>query len=96
MFKIRPIFSCFLLCIFLLSNTVFAQGLNEATKAASEFQVWLYSFLGIVSIVYMIYQVILALAEKQQWSDVLFALFKVAVAGGSIVGGTWAWSIWGS
>jgi hypothetical protein len=52
--------------------------------------------LGAVCFVYLIYNVIMALAEKKQWGDVLMALGKVAVAGAVIVLGEWAWSIWGS
>ncbi|MCT7947684.1 hypothetical protein [Shewanella septentrionalis] len=73
-----------------------AGGLDEATSAVQTFQIWLYGFLGVGVLVYMVYQIILAMLEKQTWGDVFIAVGKVAAAGGSIVLASWAWSIWGS
>lgn len=73
-----------------------AAGLEEATNQISEIKTWAYAFLGIVVFVYLIYLVIMALLDKKQWADVLQGLMYVALAGGIIVGGEWAWSIWGS
>ena len=80
-----------------LSNPVLAAGgLDEATDALDTFRGWLYGFLGVGVLVYMVYQVILAMLDKQPWGDVVVSVGKVAVAGGSIALATWAWSIWGS
>lgn len=71
-------------------------GLDEATDAIDEFQTWLYAFMGVGVLVYMIYQIGMAMMEKISWSDVAMAVGKVAAAGGSVILATWAWSIWGS
>ncbi|EGR3963808.1 conjugal transfer protein, partial [Vibrio cholerae] len=34
--------------------------------------------------------------DKQSWNDVLMAIGKIAIAGGSILAAEFAWSIWGS
>lgn len=73
-----------------------AGGLDKATSAVEEFRFWLYTFLGVGCICYMVYQIILAMLEKQPWGDVVTATGKVAVAGGSVALATFAWSIWGS
>lgn len=73
-----------------------AGGLDDATDAAGELKTWGYTFLGVVVFVYLIYKVVMALMEKETWGDVLGALGKVACAGGVIVAGEWAWSIFGS
>lgn len=73
-----------------------AGGLASATTEANAIKVWLYGFLGVAVFVYVMYFVIMAMLEKKQWADVLMALGKSAVAGGSLAGVTWAWGIWGS
>jgi Kef-type K+ transport system membrane component KefB len=84
------------LMLTLFASFANAGGLDDATTAVNTIKVWAYGFLGAVCFVYLIYNVIMALAEKKQWGDVLMALGKVAVAGAVIVLGEWAWSIWGS
>lgn len=79
-----------------MSTPVFADGLSEATTEITAIQTWLYGIMFVVALIYMMYQIGLAMAEKQPWGDVFFAFGKVAIAGASIVGATWAWSIWGS
>lgn len=78
------------------SPVLAAGGLSEATDALDTFKTWLYGFLGVGVLVYMVWQVALAMLEKQQWGDVFVAVGKVACAGGSIALATWAWGIWGS
>jgi len=85
--------------ILLMSNLVMAQasgGLGKATAAANEWKTWAYSFLGVVVFLYLMYHVVMALMDKETWNDVLMALGKVAAAGGVLLAGGWAWSIWGS
>ena len=77
----------------LCPSLVFAGGLDAATAQASAIKTWAYGFLGVIVFIYLIYHVVMAMAEKEQWVDVLMALGKVAVAGGILVGGAWAWSI---
>ncbi len=82
----------------LLANTAFAAGggLNSATTEATSIRVWLYGFLGVCAIIYLLYLVLMVLMERKQWGDVGVGVATVAVAGGSIALGEWAWSIWGS
>jgi len=78
----------------LLSPSVcMAGGLDQATTQMESIKTWAYTFLGVVVFVYLIYHVTMALADKEQWVDVAMALGKVALAGGVLVGGAWAWSI---
>ena len=94
--NIKNIFFAVFVMAFVPSFAMAAGGLDEATSAIQTFQTWLYGFLGVGVLLYMIYQIILALMEKQQWADVFLAVGKVAAAGGSVMLATWAWSIWGS
>lgn len=73
-----------------------AGGLDEGTNAINEIKVWAYGFLGAGIFVFLIYKVIMALTEKETWGDVFQALGKVAMAGGVLVAGEWAWNIFGS
>ncbi|WP_190319296.1 conjugal transfer protein [Candidatus Enterovibrio escicola] len=94
--NMKKIFSSFLIMALASSFAIAAGGLDEATSAIRMFQTWLYGFLGVAVVVYMIYQIILAMLEKQTWGDVFISVGKVAAAGGSVALATWAWSIWGS
>lgn len=73
-----------------------AGGLAEATDEANSIKTWAYGFLGVGVFLYLIYNVLMAMADKKSWGDVLTALAYVAGAGGILVAGAYAWSIWGS
>ncbi len=73
-----------------------AGGLAEATSEASSIKSWAYGLLGVGVFIYLIYNVVMAMADKKTWGDVISALMYVAAAGGILVAGEWAWSIWGS
>jgi len=73
-----------------------AGGLAAATTQIEEIKPWAYGFLGVGVFVYLIYNVVMALLDRKQWADVLVAVGYVAIAGGIIVIGEWAWGIWGS
>ena len=70
-----------------------AGGLKAGTDAAETIKVWLYGFVGICAFIYLLYNVLMALAERKQWSDVGMALVYCSIAGGALVGGEWAMSI---
>ena len=62
------------LCMFfsvamLATPAMAAGGLDEATNAIETFKGWLYGFMGVFALVYMLYHIILAMLEKEQWSD---------------------------
>ncbi|EGQ9333586.1 TPA: conjugal transfer protein [Vibrio cholerae] len=86
----------FMLVVAMTTPVYAAGGLDKATNAVENFKFWLYSFLGVCCFVYMLWQVGLALMDKQSWNDVLMAIGKIAIAGGSILAAEFAWSIWGS
>lgn len=90
--SVMTVFSTLIFTL-LFPSFVFAGGLDAATAQASSIKTWAYGFLGVIVFIYLIYHVGMAMAEKEQWVDVLMALGKVAVAGGILVGGQWAWSI---
>jgi len=90
--KITTVAMLFLLS--LLSMTALGQGLEEATDAVQEFQDWMYVILGIASVMYIMYNVGMAMSDKKTWGDVGMAIGLVAVAGGSITAATWAFGIW--
>lgn len=73
-----------------------AGGLDSATRWVDEVTTWAYGITGAVAILYCIYLVIMAFMERKEWSDVFMGMVKTAVAGGVVVGATFAWSIWGS
>lgn len=85
----------FALFFSIVSSHAFAGGLDDATTALTEIKTWLYGFLGVGAFVYLLYQLGMALMEKNSWADVGMALGKVAAAGGIIIAGEWAYSIWG-
>ena len=73
-----------------------ADGLSDATTEVTAIQQWLYGILFFVALIYMMYQIGLAMLDKQPWGDVIVAFGKVAIAGAAVVGATWAWEIWGT
>jgi hypothetical protein len=71
-------------------------GLNEAITQLQEIKTWCYAFLSIGVFIYLMYNVMLALLDRKQWSDVLISVGYVALAGAINVIGEWAWHIWGN
>lgn len=80
----------------LFSAVAFSAGLSSATQEVNEIKTWLYTVLGVLAGIYLMVNVGMAFAEKKDWGDVLAAIGKVAAAGGILIAGDWAWSIWGS
>lgn len=85
----------FMFFLSLICGQAYAGGLDDATTAMTEIKMWLYGFLGVGAFVYLLYQMLMAFADKNSWADVGIALAKVAGAGGVILAGEWAYSIWG-
>lgn len=79
-------------CLF--AEAAFAAGglnnLHKASDALVEIKKWLFIFVGTAAIVYLIYCVGMAFAERKSWSDVGMALVYCCLAGGAVVGGNWA------
>lgn len=97
MFSVRAVLTVLMMVV---SHYVSAQtgtgGLEAGTDQANDLKTWAYGFLGVAVFLYLMYLVIMALMDKRQWSDVLQGLGYVAAAGGILVAGAWAWSIWGT
>lgn len=89
----RIIFALFLSAV--CGPVLAAGGLDSGTSAMTEIKVWLYGFIGVGSMVYLLWQLGMALLDKNTWADVGLALAKVACAGGIIIAGEWAYAIWG-
>ena len=65
-------------------------GLADATNALTEIKSWLFTFVGVAALVYLLYNVLMAIMERKSWGEVGMALAYCAMAGGAIVGGNWA------
>jgi hypothetical protein len=75
------------------TSVIAGGGLNAATTAATTFQTWLYSFIGIGSGIYMLYVGAMAKSGKKSWGDFGMGVLHVAAVGGSLAVATWAWSL---
>lgn len=75
------------------NSAMAAGGLASATTAMTDFKTWIFTFTGVASIAYLCWNVGMALAERKQWSEVGMALVYCSLAGGAVVGGTWAYAI---
>ncbi|WP_275367702.1 conjugal transfer protein [Xenorhabdus bovienii] len=66
------------------------ENLNKATDALQELTNWLYVFVGVGSVLYLIYLVCFTLLEKKQWTDVFIGLGHCSMAGGVVMAADWA------
>ncbi|EAB9751978.1 conjugal transfer protein [Salmonella enterica subsp. salamae] len=83
----------FVFALFFMMFSGFAAaggGLGSATNALANVKTWLFGFVGIAALVYMLYCIAMALMERKSWGDVGMALVYCSLAGGAVVGGTWA------
>lgn len=92
------LFIAFILFACVLSEPALAAGglgnLDKATDAIDEIKTWFFGFVGAAAILYMVYLVGMALAEKRQWNDVMMGLGYCAIAGGVVMAGNWALTLW--
>ncbi|OOF77871.1 conjugal transfer protein TraC [Rodentibacter caecimuris] len=82
--------------MFVSADVFAAGGLEAANTEATKIKDWGYKFLGIAALGYIVYNVLMAYFNRKGWGEVLMAVVYAAIAGASIVLGTWAWGIWGS
>jgi len=68
-------------------------GLQKATSVAKDVRDGMYALLGVGVFLYLIYLAIMAFTEKKTWADFGWGVVYVAVAGGIIAIGEWAWSL---
>lgn len=69
-------------------------GLQSGTNAVSNFNTWLYTFVGVCAVSYLTFKGFQLAGEKIQWIDMGYAIGKVAVCGGVPVLAAWAWSVY--
>lgn len=83
-----------LIALFTFNSAFAANGgldsLDKATNALKDILSWLKGFVVVASILYIVYLVVMAIAEKKAWSDVTMGLVYCAIAGGVVMGGEWA------
>ena len=65
-------------------------GLDVGTTALTTIKTWLFTFVGVGALVYLLYNIAMAFMERKSWGDVGMALVYCTLAGGAVVGGTWA------
>lgn len=86
----------FTVAMILFSGVTYAGGgLQAGTTLLDEIKFWGYGFIGSGALVYVIYTVAMALAERKQWSDVGMALVYCAIAGGCVLAGEYMHALWG-
>lgn len=68
-------------------------GLAAATSAATDFKVWLFTFIGIAAVIYLLWVGLAVFAEKKSWGDFGSAVVGVVVVGGIPTLVIWAWSV---
>lgn len=89
--SLMPAFFAVAIGFFALVEPSYA-GLAKAESSLNEIKDWAYAILGIGVFLYLIYLVIMALINKGTWADVGMGVVYVAIAGGVLVLGDWAWS----
>ncbi|MDL0457417.1 TrbC/VirB2 family protein [Yersinia pestis] len=79
------------LFVLAFASPVFAGGgLDAATSALTDVKTWLFTFVGVGALVYLLYCCAMAFMERKTWGEVGMALVYCCLAGGAVVGGTWA------
>jgi hypothetical protein len=67
-------------------------GLDKANTLAQDIKTGAFALLGTGALIYLIYLAFMAFTEKKSWSDFGWGVVHVAVAGGVIALGNWAWT----
>jgi hypothetical protein len=71
-------------------------GLTAAQTAVTSVQTGLYSIVGVLAVIYLLYLGVMAFTEKKTWGDFGWGVVYVSCVGGSIALGTWAWGLFAS
>lgn len=82
------------LALLLASGTALAGGLDSANSFAQTFKTWLYTFIGITSVIYLLFKGVQVKIQKATWGDFGTACVWVAILGGIPAIATYMWSIW--
>lgn len=81
-----------LLTVPLVSSSANASALGKLTTILTSWKDELYTLLGILSFLYVMWYAIQAKMERKQWSEVGVAVFQVAIVGGISVAVPFAWT----
>lgn len=68
-------------------------GLDKGKQAADEVKTGLFTLVGVVGLIYLIYLGAMAFTEKKSWSDFGWGVVHVSVVGGAVALGDWAWTL---
>lgn len=91
------LFAMMFAAVALVPEVALAQGgLQSGTTAVTNFNTWLYAFVGVCAVSYLTFKGFQLAGEKIQWIDFGYAIGKVAVCGGVPVLAAWAWSVYAS
>lgn len=88
--KNRLNFALVLFMAFFAGQAFAGGGLDAGTTALTTIKTWLFTFVGVGALVYLLYNIAMAFMERKSWGDVGMALVYCTLAGGAVVGGTWA------
>lgn len=75
-----------------LATSAHASAFGKLTTALEGWKTELYTLLGILSFIYVMWYAIQAKMERKQWSEVGVAVFQVAIVGGITTAVPFAWS----
>ena len=75
------------------SNALALGGLDKAKTAADDIKTGLYTLVGVVALIYLIYLGVMAFTEKKSWADFGWGVVYVSLVGASVALGSWAWSL---
>lgn len=70
-------------------------GLNEATSQMNNIKTWGVSFLAVLAVGYILYNIGMAYLGRKGWGEVAMAVIYAAIAGAATTLGAWALGIWG-
>ncbi|MFI3256093.1 MAG: TrbC/VirB2 family protein [Psittacicella sp.] len=71
-------------------------GFNTADSYASEIETAIYTLIGTIAIIFLIYKGLMAYFDKIDWMEFLKSVMWVAILGAIPTLGVWAFSIWAS
>ena len=91
---IKSAFLLMLVSVFMSNAALAAGGLDTGTSALNDLKSWLFTAVGVMALIYLLYCCAMAFMERKSWGEVGMALVYCALAGGAVVGGTWALGLW--
>lgn len=84
-----------MLSVFFMPEAFCAGGLDAGIQATSDLKSSAYKWLGVMAGGYIIFNILMAYLGRKGWGDVAMSVLYCAIAGGAILLGSYAWTIWG-